>query len=55
MAIIFIDTNIVIEYIKEPITSSLVSYIDSFDIVYNIDLYTLNKKDFRYINQINLI
>ena len=124
MAIVFIDTNIVIEYIKKRDNEELIAYIDSFDtvyindvvimelyqgardkqelnyikkkimrfevlrinqeiislareildrytlshntkimdaliastvIMYNIDLYTLNKKDFRYLEQITLL
>jgi len=123
MAIVFLDTNIVIEYIKQK-DKNILSRIESFDklyineivvmelyqgardkkelnyikkklmrfkllkitpeiislsreildhytlshnmkimdaiisatvMSYNIDLYTLNKKDFRYIKQINLI
>jgi len=124
MAIVFIDTNIVIEYIKKRNNEELIAYVDSFDtvyindvvimelyqgardkkelnyikkkimkfevlqmnqeiislareildrytlshntkimdaliastvIMYNIDLYTLNKKDFRYLEQITLL
>lgn len=124
MAIVFVDTNIVINYIKERDNEKLVSFIDSFDkvyindvvimelyqgardkkelnyikkkimkfevlnmnqeiislarkildrytlshntkimdaliastvIMYNIDLYTLNKKDFKYLKQVVLI
>ncbi|HHD80789.1 MAG TPA: type II toxin-antitoxin system VapC family toxin [Campylobacterales bacterium] len=124
MAIVFVDTNIVINYIKERDNEKLVSFIDSFDkvyindvvimelyqgardkkelnyikkkimkfevlnmnqeiislarkildrytlshntkimdaliastvIMYNIDLYTLNKKDFKYLKQVILI
>jgi len=124
MAIVFIDTNIVIDYIKDRDNKELISFIDSFDtvyinevvimelyqgardkrelnyikkkimkfevlkmnqeiitlareilekytlshntkimdaliastvIMYNIDLYTFNKKDFKYLKQIKLI
>jgi len=124
MAIVFIDTNIIIEYIKKRDNEELIAYVDSFDtvyindvvimelyqgardkkelnyikkkimkfevlrmnqeiislareildrytlshntkimdaliastvIMYNIDLYTLNKKDFRYLEQITLL
>jgi len=124
MAIVFIDTNIVIEYLKKRDNEDIISFIDSFDtvyindvvimelyqgardkkelnyikkkimrfevlrmnqeiislareildrytlshntkimdaliastvIMYNIDLYTLNKKDFIYLKQVNLI
>jgi predicted nucleic acid-binding protein len=124
MAIVFIDTNIVIEYIKKRDNEKIIEFVDSFDrvyindvvimelyqgardkrelnyikkkimkfevlkmnqeiislareildrytlshntkimdaliastvIMYNIDLYTFNKKDFRYLEQVNLI
>ena len=124
MAIVFIDTNIVIDYIKDRDNKELISFIDSFDtvyinevvimelyqgardkrelnyikkkimkfevlkmnqeiitlareilekytlshntkimdaliastvIMYNIDLYTFNKKDFKYLKQVKLI
>ena len=124
MAIVFIDTNIVIEYIKKWDNEKIIEFVDSFDrvyindvvimelyqgardkrelnyikkkimkfevlkmnqeiislareildrytlshntkimdaliastvIMYNIDLYTFNKKDFRYLEQVNLI
>ncbi len=124
MAIVFIDTNIVIDYLKKRDNETLIEFIDSFDtvyindvvimelyqgardkrelnyikkkiikfevlkmnqeiislareilerytlshntkimdaliastvIMYNIDLYTYNKKDFRYLKQVRLI
>jgi predicted nucleic acid-binding protein len=124
MAIVFIDTNIVIDYIKDRDNEELILFIDAFDtvyinevvimelyqgardkrelnyikkkimkfevlkmnqeiitlareilekytlshntkimdaliastvIMYNIDLYTFNKKDFKYLKQIKLI
>lgn len=124
MAIVFIDTNIVIDYLKKRDNEALIEFVDSFDtvyindvvimelyqgardknelnyikkkitkfevlkmnqeiislareildrytlshntkimdaliastvIMYNVDLYTFNKKDFRYLKQINLI
>jgi predicted nucleic acid-binding protein len=124
MAIVFVDTNIVIEYIKKRDNEKIIEFVDSFDrvyindvvimelyqgardkkelnyikkkimkfevlkmnqeiislareildrytlshntkimdaliastvIMYNIDLYTFNKKDFRYLEQVNLI
>jgi len=124
MAIVFVDTNIVIDYLKKRDNEALIKFIDSFDtiyindvvimelyqgardknelnyikkkitkfevlkmnqeimslareildrytlshntkimdaliastvIMYNIDLYTFNKKDFRYLKQVNLI
>ena len=124
MAIVFIDTNIVIEYLKKRDNEALIAFVDSFDtvyindvvimelyqgardkrelkkkkkkimkfevlkmnqeiislareildsytlshntkimdaliastvIMYNIDLYTFNKKDFRYLKQVRLI
>ncbi len=124
MAIVFVDTNIVIDYIKNRDNEELITYVDSFDtvyvndvvimelyqgardkkelnyikkkimkfevlkmnheiislakeildrytlshntkimdsliastvIMYNIDLFTWNKKDFRYLNQITLL
>ena len=124
MAIVFVDTNIVIEYLKKRDNEALIAFVDSFDTVYindvvimelyqgardkrelnyikkkimkfevlkmsqevislareildrytlshntkimdaliastvmmyNIDLYTFNKKDFRYLKQVRLI
>jgi predicted nucleic acid-binding protein len=95
MAIVFVDTNIVIEYLKDRNNESIIKFVDSFDtvyindvvimelyqgareildrytlshntkimdaliastvIMYNIDLYTFNKKDFKYLKQIKLI
>ena len=124
MAIVFVDTNIVIDYLKKRDNEVLTAFVDSFDtvyindvvimelyqgardknelnyikkkitkfkvlnmnqeiislareildrytlshntkimdaliastvIMYNIDLYTFNKKDFRYLKQVNLI
>ena len=124
MAIVFVDTNIVIEYIKKRDNEKIIEFVDSFErvyindivimelyqgardkreltyikknlmkfevlkpnqeiislarkildrytlshntkimdaliastvIMYNIDLYTFNKKDFRYLEQVNLI
>jgi len=122
MAIVFIDTNIVIEYLKKRDNEALIEFFDGFDtvyivvimelyqgardknelnyikkkimkfevlkmnqeiislareildrytlshntkimdaliastvIMYNMDLYTFNKKDFRYLKQVNLI
>jgi len=124
MAIVFIDTNIVIDYIKDRDNEELILFIDAFDtiyinevvimelyqgardkrelnyikkkimkfevlkmnqeiitlareilekytlshntkimdaliastvIMYNIDLYTFNKKDFKYLKQVKLI
>jgi len=34
MAIVFVDTNIVIDYIKNRDNEELVAYVDSFDTVY---------------------
>ena len=34
MAIVFIDTNIVIDYIKDRDNKELISFIDSFNTVY---------------------
>ena len=36
-------------------TKIMDALIASTVIMYNIDLYTLNRKDFRYLNQVNMI
>jgi len=36
-------------------TKIMDALIASTVILYNIDLYTLNKKDFKYLEQVNLV
>jgi len=58
MAIAFVDTNIVIDYIKNRGNEELVSYVDSFDTVYINDVVIMelyqgarDKKELNYIKK----
>jgi len=58
MAIVFVDTNIVIDYIKNRGNEELVSYVDSFDTVYINDVVIMelyqgarDKKELNYIKK----
>jgi len=58
MAIIFVDTNIVIDYIKNRDNEELVTYVDSFDTVYINDVVIMelyqgarDKKELNYIKK----
>lgn len=58
MAIVFIDTNIVIDYLKTRNNESLIEFIDSFDTVYINDVVIMelyqgarDKKELNYIKK----
>ena len=58
MAIVFIDTNIVIDYMKNRDNEELVSYVNSFDTVYINDVVIMelyqgarDKKELNYIKK----
>ena len=58
MAIVFVDTNIVIDYIKNRGNEELISYVDSFDTVYINDVVIMelyqgarDKKELNYIKK----
>ena len=53
--IIILARDILDRYTLSHNTKIMDSLIASTVIVYNIDLYTLNKKDFRYLKQIKLL
>jgi len=56
MAVVFIDTNIVIEYLKERNNEATVAFVNSFDTVYINDVVIMelyqgarDKKELNYI------
>jgi predicted nucleic acid-binding protein len=58
MAIVFVDTNIVIDYIKNRDNEELVAYVDSFDTVYVNDVVIMelyqgarDKKELNFIKK----
>jgi len=58
MAIVFVDTNIVIDYIKNRDNEELIAYVDSFDTVYVNDVVIMelyqgarDKKELNYIKK----
>jgi len=58
MAIVFVDTNIVIDYIKNRGNEELIAYVDSFDTVYINDIVIMelyqgarDKKELNYIKK----
>jgi len=53
--IIILAKDILEQYTLSHNTKIMDSMIASTVIMYNIDLYTLNKKDFKYLKQVNMI
>jgi predicted nucleic acid-binding protein len=53
--IIVLAKNILERYTLSHNTKIMDSLIASTVIIYNIDLYTINKKDFRYLKQVNMV
>jgi predicted nucleic acid-binding protein len=58
MVIVFVDTNIVIDYIKNRDNEELVAYVDSFDTVYVNDVVIMelyqgarDKKELNFIKK----
>ena len=58
MAIVFVDTNIVIDYLKERNNEALVEFVDSFDTVYINDVVIMelyqgarDKRELNYIKK----
>ncbi len=53
--IVILAKDILEQYTLSHNTKIMDSMIASTVIMYNIDLYTLNKKDFKYLKQVNMI
>ncbi len=53
--IILLGKEILEKYTLSHNTKIMDALIASTVILYNIDLYTLNRKDFRYLEQVNMI
>ena len=58
MAIVFVDTNIVIEYLKKKNNETIVKFVDSFDTVYINDVVIMelyqgarDKRELNYIKK----
>jgi len=59
MAIVFVDTNIVIEYIKKRDNEKIIEFVDSFERVYINDIVIMelyqgarDKRELTYIKKI---